>query len=148
MARYELLLLAVPELTKDETQNLETTIEKTITNHGGSVLSWDRWGKYRLEYPIDNKEYGIYFLARFEVEQARVLPLLEALRILCAVKFLDTIMRHMITRLAPNASLEYKRPDSLEDAPSRDVSTFFKDSSVEEIIRPNDMDSIEEHGRA
>ena len=147
MARYELLVLAISELTKDETQTLEATIEKTITAHGASLLSWDRWGKYRLEYAINKKEYGIYFLARFEVEPSKAQALISALNTLCAVKFIDIVIRHMISALPIKGSLEYKRPESLEEAPSRDVSTFFKDSSVEEIVRP-DAESMDDHTNA
>ena len=38
-------------------------------------------------------------------------------------------------------------PESLEEAPSRDVSPFFKDSSVEEIVRP-DAESLDDHTNA
>lgn len=147
MARYELLVLAIPELTKDEAQTLEATIEETITDHKATLISWERWGKYRLEFAITKKEYGIYFLARFEVAPAAATALLTALKTLCAVKFIDIVMRHMITHLPSKGSLEYKRPESLEEAPSRDVSTFFKDSSVEEIVRP-EAESMDDHTNA
>ncbi len=37
-------------------------------------------------------------------------------------------MRNIIVRLDPLASLEYKRPESLEETPTKDIDTFLKES--------------------
>jgi small subunit ribosomal protein S6 len=130
MLRYEALLLAVPEITADEASTLETQLDKTIQDLKGTMLSFERWGKYTLAYPVRKYDYGVYFLTRFEVGLETKDQLLEALRTLFAVKYNELVMRHVIVRLDSNASLEYNRPESLEEVPTRDVETFLKENKM------------------
>lgn len=128
MLRYESLLLAVPEITSDEASALEKQFDKTISEAKGSVISYERWGKYKLAYPVRGYDYGIYYLARFEVDDSKKDALLDALKVLFGVKYVELLMRNMIVRLDPHASLEYKRPESLEETPTKDIDTFLKES--------------------
>lgn len=124
MQRYEALLLAVPEVTADETSTLESQLHDVISKNKGETLSFDRWGKYRLAYAVRKNEYGVYFLARFEIPTKEPAAVIEKLRQLFAVKYNDIVMRHVVARLDNDASLEYKRPESLEETPRRDVDSF------------------------
>ncbi len=128
MLRYETLLLTVPEITTDEASSLEKQLDKAVHDAKGSVISYERWGKYRLAYPVRNYDYGVYYLMRFEVDDANKEALLEALKTLFSVKYVELVMRNMVTRLDPHASLEYKRPESLEETPTKDIDTFLKES--------------------
>lgn len=128
MVRYEALVLTVPEITQDEVKRLETDFDSIVKTAKASTISFDKWGKYRLTYPIKKNDYGVYFLARFETEQAPF-PVLEELKNLFAVKFNDVVMRHMIVALDKNQSLEYERPLSVEEAPAKEASPFVKDRS-------------------
>lgn len=132
MFRYEVLMLAVPEITQDEAKQLEDRLEKTIEKFKGSVISFERWGKYRLAYPVKKNDYGVYFLARFQMDQAPT-ALLEELKTVFAVKLNEIVMRHMITRLDEEASLVYNRPHSLEDAPPREVGSFMRENKGEGV---------------
>lgn len=127
MFRYEILMLAVPEITQDEIKQLEDRLEKTIESFKGGIISFERWGKYRLAYPIKKNDYGVYILVRFETKEQPT-PLLEELKTIFAVKLNEIVMRHMITKLDPAASLAYNRPHSLEDAPPREVGSFMRDN--------------------
>jgi ribosomal protein S6 len=120
MIRYETLILAVPEIATDEVTGLEAGFSKVIKDFNGSLISFERWGKYRLAFPVRGFDYGVYFLARFEVEDEAKGALLDALKIFLAVKHNELVMRFMMTRLAKHASLAYQRPESLEEAPTRD----------------------------
>jgi small subunit ribosomal protein S6 len=135
MLRYETLLLAVPEITKDETSSLEKQIDQSIKKTKGSLISFERWGKYRLAYPVRNNDYGVYFLARFEVDVAQGGELLHDLNALFSFKKADVIMRSMMTALEENQSLTYQKPESLEDAPSRDVDSFLRENKMEGLIK-------------
>lgn len=132
MLRYELLMLAVPEITQDETKGLETLVEKTIKNAQGSMISFDRWGKYRLSFPVKKHDYGIYFLVRFEVEKTQ--PLLSDLTSLFAINLNDLVMRHVVTRLDITKPLAYDRPPSVEDTPTGDVDTFLRKNKMGGLI--------------
>lgn len=117
MNRYEALLLTVPTITQDEARSLETQFEKVVKEGKGSMISFERWGKYRLSYPVKKNDYGVYFLARFESDNQQVFG---DLRALLAVRLNDLIMRDMLTVLDAKQSLAYQRPHSLEEAPTRD----------------------------
>jgi small subunit ribosomal protein S6 len=128
MLRYETLFLTVPEITSDEAQNLEKVLDKAVGDAKGSVVSFERWGKYLLAYPIRKYDYGVYYLMRFEIAEDSKDALLSALKTLFSVKYVDLIMRNTVVKLNPQGSLEYKRPESLEETPSKDIDTIMKES--------------------
>ena len=130
VSRYEVLILSVPEITADEAKTIEMQFDRVIKEAKGSVISFEKWGKYKLCFPIRKNDYGVYFLARFEISTAAV----NEVRSLLALKFYELIMRHTIVQLDPKKSLEYQKPPSLEDAPSRDVNTFLKENRMEGLM--------------
>jgi small subunit ribosomal protein S6 len=134
MFRYEILFLTVPEITKDETEAIKAHFTKVIRAHKGTMIAFDRWGKYRLAYPVNKNEYGVYFLTRFEVEGDQKEALLAAIKEIFVFKFNTLIPKHIVERLDVEASLEYRRPDSLEDSP-QDVDTFLKRNEMEGLIK-------------
>ncbi len=134
MFRYEVLFLTVPEITKDESEAIKAHFTKVIRAHKGTMLSFDRWGKYRLAYPVGKNEYGVYFLTRFEVENDQKEALLAEVKNIFVFKFNTLIPKHIIERLNPAASLEYRRPESLEDNPE-DVDSFLKRNEMEGLIK-------------
>lgn len=127
VSRYEALLLTVPEITADESRTIEDHIDRIIKGVKGSIISFEKWGKYKLAYPVRKYDYGTYFLVRFESEAAAV----EEVKSIFAVKYHELVMRNMIIQLAPKQSLVYQKPPSLEDAPARDVSTFLKENRMD-----------------
>ncbi len=132
LARYEILFLTVPEITADEASTLESQIHAIISQAKGEVISFERWGKYRLAYTVRKNDYGVYFLVRFELPEVGVGLSLEELRKFCLVKHHEVIMRHVISALNPKDSLVYKRPESLEEMPRRDAEVPMRpyDSGV------------------
>jgi len=134
MVRYETLLLAVPEITKDEASSLEKQVDQLIKKAKGSMISFERWGKYRLAYPVRRNEYGVYFLSRFEVENEQSKELLHDLNALFSFKKVDLVMRSMTTVLESNQPLTYIKPESLEDIPARDVDSFLRENKMEGLI--------------
>jgi ribosomal protein S6 len=118
--RYEALILTVPEITSDESSMIESQVHSLISAARGEVLSFERWGKYRLAYHVRNYEYGVYFLMRFEIPAGILQSTLEEIRRLLGVKYRDIVMRFVIVKLEKSASLAYKRPESLEDVPHRE----------------------------
>ena len=116
---------------------------RLVENHKGAVISFERWGKYRLAYAVNKNDYGLYFLLRFECSQAN--PLINEIKTLAEVKLHELIMRSIISRLGLNEPLAYQRPQSLEEAPSREVSSFFKEKpKMEDLMNDSDEDDEEE----
>ncbi len=128
MLRYESLFITVPEITADEASSLEKTLEKAVTDSKGSIISFERWGKFQLMYPIRRNDYGVYYLMRFEVHDDQKDTVLAEMRKLYSVKLGDLVMRSILVTLPAKRSLEYKRPDSLEETPTKDIDTIMKES--------------------
>lgn len=117
MRRYEALILSTPEITQDEAKSIETEISRIVAEYKGIVISFERWGKYKLSYPVDKHDYGVYYLTRFEIPLQSVGNALEAVKTVCAVKLHTIIMRHVICALDLRRPLTYQRPRSLEETP-------------------------------
>jgi small subunit ribosomal protein S6 len=139
MQRYEVLMLMVPELTADESSMLESQVEQMIKDHKSTLISFERWGKYRLAYPVRNHDYGIYYLVRMECAPEQKAGLLDAVATFCMVKHTELVMRYMTHVLPSQGSLEYARPESLEDAPTREPFMKEARASSESATVQQDM---------
>jgi small subunit ribosomal protein S6 len=151
MQKYEILMLAVPEITQDEIGGMQKNIEDVIQKSKGSLISFERWGKYKLCYPVEKNSYGVYLLTRFELPHDS--QALKDLQSLFAIKLHTIVMRHVTTRLNPNQSLEYHRPKSLEETPdASDARTSIKEhkkiegliSAVDSSFMRDDLDPEDE----
>ena len=134
-------MLTIPEVTEDEIKGIESQLQGVLRGVKGTLVSFERWGKYRLCYPVKKNEYGVYFLVRFELP-VEAMNLLDELKALINVKFYDIIMRSMFSVLDPKQSLVYQRPTSLEEAPRREGS-FLRPSKHAES-RASDGVTVEE----
>ena len=120
MIRYEILMLARPDMTSDEIANLEAAIDKNIVDAKGKVITFDRWGKYRLAYPVEKNAYGQYMLSRFEVTQDSKGALLKDLDTLLKIKWNEQIVRFVTKLLDPDAPLTYAKPEPVDSSESRE----------------------------
>lgn len=143
MLRYEILMLSVPEITADETKKIESDIDSIIDESKGSIISYERWGKYKLAYPVKHHEYGVYFLVRFQVSQ-NLKKLLDSLNEYFAIKQTELIMRHVIMKLSLKESLEYKKPESLEDTPISNIDNFLKKNKMTGFLDNSEIKQEEE----
>ena len=135
MVRYETLILAVPEITTSEFSNLEEQFEKIIKKNDGAMSSFERWGKYKLAYPVRKNDYGVYFLSRFEADEKNVNAMMKETDSLFKLKFPQVVMRYMNTHLDPKKPLEYQKPDSLEDIPTQDVDKFLRENKMQGLLK-------------
>jgi small subunit ribosomal protein S6 len=134
MPRYETLMLAIPHVTSDEASELEKAYEGVVKKHKGSMITFDRWGKYRLAYPVSKNDYGIYYLARVELNEEGTQDVFNEIRNVLNLKFGNIIMRFVNTKLKDDQSLDYQRPESLEDTPTRDVGQFLRENKMEGLL--------------
>lgn len=131
LMRYEVLFVTVPGITSEEAATVESQFNDIISNNQGKTLSFEKWGKYHLAYEINKNEYGVYFLSRFELPVQGLRENLEKLRQFFAVKYSETVVRYMFANLPLSASLEYKRPESMEDMPRREEVAGKRDRGYE-----------------
>lgn len=134
LRRYETLMLTVPEITQDETKKLEKEFDRIVAEVKGTTLSFERWGKYHLAYPVQKNEYGVYFLVRYEVPEGTTVQ--DEIKSLFTIKVNTFVMRSVTTLLDPKAPLAYQRPKSLEESPGTrgDVKDFLKEHKMEGLL--------------
>ena len=63
---YETVVILDSLLTPKEIDDSVEHYSKVITDHGGKVRQVEKWGKRRLAYEIQKKQYGFYFAIEFE----------------------------------------------------------------------------------
>lgn len=135
MIRYETLMLAKTELTNEEFSMLEKTIEKLVTTAKGKLAGFDKWGKFRLAYPVKKSDYGIYLLARYEVPSHEIDAFSKELLSFFRIKVNELVMRHVSVRLEGDSSAAYKRPDSVDHANgSSNLDSFLKENKMDKLL--------------
>lgn len=137
MIRYETLMLAIPEITESEISAIETAFSKIIKEAKGKMISWEKWGKYYLAYPVNKSGYGIYILARFEVPGENKKSVNDEIKSIFSIKYNNLISRYMTSALE-SASLEYKRPTPLDETP-KNVNEFLKEHKMEGLVKDKNV---------
>lgn len=95
MKLYETTILIDSTLKSDEMRNLIDKIVNFISNHGGNIVKVDEWGKRRLAYEINKKQYGYYVNIRFS-GPAALSGLLER-----EYRLIDSVLRHLTAKIDP-----------------------------------------------
>ncbi|NLP11963.1 30S ribosomal protein S6 [bacterium] len=72
MRTYETVIVIDSLLKPEEIDSIINKYERFISANGGKVSSMDRWGKRRLAYEINKRQYGFYVLIRFEGPSAMI----------------------------------------------------------------------------
>jgi ribosomal protein S6 len=115
MIRYETLILAHPDLKKDDEQKIEKLFEELTSNKDCELISFERWGKYSLTYPVRKEDYGIYFLVRYSLPKDLANKYLHEVHDFFKIRCSETVMRYVHKALAEGASLEYQKPLSMDE---------------------------------
>jgi len=66
MAIYESIVILDSLLTPKDIDNVVERLSVIIQERGGTVRKIDKWGKKRLAYEIEKKQYGFYVSIEFE----------------------------------------------------------------------------------
>jgi small subunit ribosomal protein S6 len=114
---YECVLVLDPGLDAEKITGQLERFQEQILHHGGLIRKWDRWGKKRLAYEIEGKQYGYYVVVVFDVDPAAVKPLERYARLN------QLILRHLIVLVEP------RRIPEIE--PTADVRALSEKSQEE-----------------
>lgn len=90
---YETLLLIDPR--RDDVE-IETTINafaNLVTERGGAIGTWDKWGRRKLAYEIEDLTDGYYAVCTYDV------PASARAEIEAALPFVDGLVRTKTVRL-------------------------------------------------
>ena len=97
---YESMMIACPDLTDEELNNIFGKLSKKIEGLGGKVSSSEIWAKQRVfEYPLRSRgagkkkfNKGNYWLFQFNLDTKKLPGLKEA------IKLEENILRNLIIR--------------------------------------------------
>lgn len=113
MNYYEVLMMARNSTTETQIDDLEKLMNTTINNFGGSITKMDRWGKLKLAFPIEYKDYAYFVLARFKVPKTKVDNLATEISNLLKIKMNAVIIRYVMLNLTEEQfTAPYKKPEA------------------------------------
>jgi len=90
MRDYELVIIVTPEFDETATADIVDKVKSWITDTGGSIESFEEWGKQKFAYLIRKQKEGQYFLFNIKLEPSAVATLESNFRLQ------ESIMRFLI----------------------------------------------------
>ena len=126
---YECVLVLDPSLDADRTTEQLKKFQEQISGLNGEIRRWDRWGKKRLAYEIQRKQYGYYAVVTFDGESTVVKSLDRYIRLN------QYILRHMIVVMEPrqvppvdpaaqlDSPVEEKAPEPPKEIKAEEIKT-------------------------
>ena len=73
MAKYEIMVIAKPDLTEEQSKTLLTQLSDAVTKHKGQVTHAALWAERRkLFFPLQKYHEGVYYLLACSVETGAV----------------------------------------------------------------------------
>ena len=124
---YETLMLRSSHTTDDEIAGLEKALRSELKSSKGTVGTFDKWGKYRLAYPVRKQEYGMYLLARYTVDSES--PFFKSFEHHLRVKCNEFVMRHVNVALTDEQfNADYIKPEPLDT--QANVDNFVKNNKM------------------
>lgn len=94
MRKYELVCILQPDLDETAVNGALDRVKGWVSDAGGSVDKVDMWGKRRMAYVIRKQRDGQYALLNITLPPKSTADLERNLR------FLETVMRYMLTSVA------------------------------------------------
>ncbi len=71
MRYYETTYILSPDISVEERQQIQNKLKDVIKKHGRLVKE-DDWGRRRLAYAIDHKDFGNYVYLVYEADESTV----------------------------------------------------------------------------
>jgi len=134
MLKYETLILARTQITADELSIIENFYENLLSDVKGKVIAFDKWGKYRLAYPVKKNDYGIYILVRYEMLEETVTSAFKKISEFFKIKCSEVVMRNVSVKLDETASTIYKYPEPVDVGRAGGLDTFIKENKMEGFL--------------
>jgi len=72
MRDYELVIIVTPEIDETATAEVVEKVKSWITEVGGSIESFEEWGRQKLAYLIRKNKEGQYYLFNLKLEPTAV----------------------------------------------------------------------------
>ncbi len=68
LKNYETVFILTPVLSEEQTKEAVSKYKKMLTDNGCKIVHENAWGLKKLQYPIQKKTTGYYYLFEFEAE--------------------------------------------------------------------------------
>ena len=94
MAFYESVVIARPELTETQIDNLINNLSDIITKDGGKVVKKEQWGLRSFAYKINKNKKGHYFMLNLDSAPTIIFEYERQMRIN------EDVIRFLTTRTA------------------------------------------------
>ncbi len=136
MRTYEMMVVIDPSPDMDKIDKAITRIEEMITGKKGKIHLTDRWGRRRLAYEIQHRQYGYYILFTFEIDPTEINDMNRTLRLN------SMVLRHLILVLEPKmvelvlSKLKRSQEETVEEPVKEKDVTKPEDFKSEEIPPP------------
>jgi small subunit ribosomal protein S6 len=127
MNRYELGIVAKPDLSEAELNALVEKMKGVIVQQGGEVEAIDLWGKRRLAYPVEKHNEGYYVFFRFLLSPARVEEIGRVARLT------EEVLRYILVKEEKKEPVTEKETPLVEEkeTPEPPVGEVIGDASVQ-----------------
>ena len=81
MRRYETVYVIDSTLEPERIESIISRVNEIITKSEGNIVDEKRWGKRRLAYEINKRQYGYYTILNYEAQSAVVQELEKFFRL-------------------------------------------------------------------
>lgn len=126
MTLYETTLVIDPQLKPLEIEEVIKKVTSFIANHGGEIVKVDEWGKRRLAYEINKKQYGYYVHIRFR-GPGQLIKLLER-----EYRLMEPMLRYLTIKVDRLAL----RAEEKAEAAARELQAKAAQAAQAEVIPP------------
>lgn len=143
MGMYETIFILDSLLVPEEIDKIIDNVKKMIESNGGKVVTVDKWGKRRLAYEIQKKQYGFYVAIEFEGEG----PIPNALE--HEYNFNDKILRYLTYRYTKNKLKARENELKLKKSEPKEIEieepvTAKKTAPEPESVKEEPVENTEE----
>ncbi len=96
--QYETVFILTPVLSEDQVKEAVSKFRDYLKNNGAEIVYENNWGLRKLEYPIQKKSTGFYYLIEFKSDPQLIKKLeIEYKRDERVIRFLTTLLdKHAI----------------------------------------------------
>ena len=123
MPMYETIFILDSLLTPEEIDKMIDRVKEIIESNKGKILTVDKWGKRRLAYEIQKKQYGFYVAVEFESE-GEIPNILER-----EYNFNDKVLRYLTYRYTKNKIKARANEMELKKSQPEEVETQEPESA-------------------
>jgi len=92
MKKYEITYLISDDVTDSEITKTTGKVSGIVSDANGKVLKEEGWGRRKLAYPIDKKEFATYVTINFEIDPLTVNSVTKEIRMMKEIVRLITVV--------------------------------------------------------